>query len=250
MTDPSVTVVTVVRNGAATIRDCLESVRGQTVRAEHVVVDGLSTDGTREIVEAAGVARLVSERDSGIYDAMNKGIRLATGGVVGILNADDRYAAPDVLASVLGALADPAYDACYGDLVYVDRDDPRRVVRRWRAGSYGPRSFLWGWMPPHPTFFVRRRVYAEHGLFDTSLGTSADYELMLRLLVRDGVRARYVPRRLVEMRSGGASNATVAQRLAANRMDREAWRRNGLTPLPFTFLAKPIRKVGQFLPWG
>jgi glycosyltransferase len=137
-------------------------------------------------------------------------------------------------------------DACYGDLCYVDRADPSRVVRYWRAGEFGPRRFANGWMPPHPTFFVRRSMYEQHGLYREDLGTAADYEMMLRLLVKHRVRVAYIPRVLVHMRSGGASNASLAARLRANRMDRAAWRVNGLRPYPWTTLAKPLRKVGQW----
>lgn len=242
-------VVTVVRDGAATIGDCLASVAAQTLPAEHVVIDGASTDGTAALVRAfrPAVARLVSEPDAGIYDAMNKGVRLAAGAIVGTLNADDAYAHPRVLERVAAAFEDPAVDVVYGDLEYVDRDDPARVVRSWKAGAFTPGAFLRGWMPPHPTFFARRRAYQRCGLYDPALGTAADYELMLRFLVRHGLRAAYVPEVLVRMRRGGASNRTLGARLAAHRMDRRAWEVNGLAPRPWTLPLKPLRKIGQFL---
>lgn len=245
----AISVVTVVRNGEATIGDCLASVAAQTHPAEHVVVDGASTDATARIVRAfrPPVARLVSEADGGIYDAMNKGIALAGGEVVGTLNADDVYAFDGVLALVAAAFEDPAVELTYGDLEYVDRGNLARVVRRWRAGACSARSFYRGWMPPHPTVFVRRRVYERWGGFDASFGTAADYELMVRLMVRHGVASAYIPRVLVRMRRGGASNRTVGARLAAHRMDRRAWAVNGLRPLPWTLPLKPLRKIGQFL---
>lgn len=243
-----VSVVTVVKNGRRTIAECLASVAGQSAQPEHVVVDGASTDGTLELLRRApGVARLSSEPDSGIYEAMNKGIRMATGEVVGTLNADDMYAAPDVLAAVARVFEDPSVEACYGDLEYVDRNDLTRVVRRWKAGPLKKEGFLRGWMPPHPTFFVRRRVYERYGVFRTDLGSAADYELMLRFLYRFGVKAAYIPRVLVRMRTGGASNRSLAARIRANRMDREAWRVNGLKPLVSTLVLKPLRKLPQFL---
>jgi glycosyltransferase involved in cell wall biosynthesis len=245
----TVSIVTVVRNGAATIRECLESVRSQTVVCEHVVVDGASTDGTQEIVRALLCdSALVSERDEGIYDAMNKGIARVSGDVVGILNADDVFAGPDVVSKVLKALEAANADACYGDLVYVDRGKPERVVRRWHAGTFSARSLYWGWMPPHPTFFVKRSVYQRLGGFQTSLGSAADYELMLRFLLRQNVPCTYVPEVLVKMRMGGVSNASLGNRIRANRYDREAWRLNGLTPLPWTLALKPLRKLSQYLP--
>jgi len=241
-------VITVVRNGASTIADCLASVRSQTLNAEHIVWDGGSTDGTVDIIRRLSPrVHLHVGADAGLYDAMNKAAALATGDVIGFLNADDLYTDASVLESVVTLLGATSAQSCYGDLVYVDAADPARVVRYWRSGPFDARRFAWGWMPPHPTFFARRDVYARHGMFDTSLGTSCDYELMLRMLVRHRVSAAYLPRVLVRMREGGLSNATLSARLAANRMDREAWRVNGLTPLPWTLLLKPLRKIGQYL---
>lgn len=248
MSGVSLSIVTVVRDGVATIRECLHSVRSQGGGVEHVVVDGASTDGTLDLLRAAsGITRLVSEPDSGIYEAMNKGIGLATGEVIGTLNADDVYAAPDVLSSVSRAFEDPLLEACYGDLEYVDRGDPERVRRRWKAGPYERESFRRGWMPPHPTFFVRRKVYERLGTFRTDLGSAADYELMLRFLYRFGINAVYIPRVLVRMRTGGASNRSLAARIRANRMDREAWRVNDLKPGLTTLVLKPLRKLPQFV---
>lgn len=244
----SLSIVTVVRNGAATIRSCVESVRGQAYPREHVVWDGGSTDGTLEILKSYGDAiRLFSGADSGIYDAMNKGIARAGGDVIGILNADDFYADGTCLAEVAKVFDDPDVESSYADLDYVDARDPGRVTRRWIAGPCTRRGFYWGWMPPHPTFFVRREVYDRFGTFDTSLGTAADYELVLRLLLRHRVSTAYIPRVLVKMRTGGASNASLASRVRANRMDRRAWRVNGLRAYPWTLVSKPLRKVGQFL---
>jgi len=245
---PSISIVTVVFNGAATIRSCIGSVRAQSVSAEHIVVDGGSTDGTLEVINGSqsAVASVIPGPDRGIYDAMNKGILAATGNVVGILNADDFYAHEEVLAKVGEVFSDEAVDSCYGDLVYVDASDTSRVFRSWRAGSYDVSRFYRGWMPPHPTFFVRRAVYEKHGLFNLSLGSSADYELMLRFLLRHRITTRYLPETLVKMRVGGTSNTSLANRLRANRMDRVAWRVNGLRPRPWTTLLKPLSKIPQY----
>ena len=246
---PSISVITVVWNGVSTIRDCIESIRAQGLPAEHIVIDGGSTDGTAGIVNKCSnaIAKFVSEPDEGIYDAMNKGIRMASGDVVGILNADDLYADGDVLSGVAKAFEDPSVESCYGDLVYVDPSDTGRVVRSWRAGPYRKDLFYRGWMPPHPTFFVRRSVYEKFGLFNLSLGSAADYELMLRFLLRHGISTVYLPRVLVRMRAGGTSNLFLRNRLRAHRMDRMAWKVNGLAPLPWTILLKPVRKIPQFL---
>jgi glycosyltransferase len=245
----SISIITATFNAEATLAQCIECVAGQSIGVEHVLVDGGSRDATMDVVSAHrdSLAKVVSEPDQGIYDAMNKGIGMVTGDVVGILNADDFYAADDVLEAVRDCFADPQVAACYGDLLYVDGQDAGRVVRTWTAGSFAPRKFYWGWMPPHPTFFVRREVYEQFGTFSLSMGSAADYELMLRFLLRHGVQAAYLPRVLVHMRTGGVSNASLRNRLAANRMDREAWRANGLRPYPWTIVAKPLRKVTQWL---
>jgi glycosyltransferase involved in cell wall biosynthesis len=247
---PTLSLVTVVRNGVATISDCLASVRKQTMPVEHIVIDGGSEDGTLDVIRNEGghVARVISEPDEGIYDAMNKGVRSATGEVVGTLNVDDFYPHDKVLDKVTQVFKDPSVDACYGDLQYVDATDPCRVVRHWRAGRCSKGKFYRGWMPPHPTFFVRRKFYALYGMFNADLGSSADYELMLRLLLKHDVSALYIPEVLVKMRTGGVSNASFSNRLAANRMDRRAWTVNSLKPHPWTIALKPLRKVGQFLP--
>lgn len=254
---PSLSIITPVRNGAATIRECVASVKKQTLPVEHIIVDGASTDGTVELARRLSPeARIVSEPDRGIYDAMNKGILRSSGEIVGILNSDDFYPSPDLLAKVAAAFEDPRVDACYGDLLCVQEipeppspahPDRFRGVRYWRSGSFTEQSFYWGWMPPHPAFFLRRRCYQEFGLYRNDLGTAADYELMLRMLLKHRVAAAYLPETLVWMRSGGASNARLASRLKANLMDRKAWQVNGLTPYPWTLSLKPLRKLPQWL---
>jgi glycosyltransferase len=201
-----------------------------------------------EVIERnrASIARVINGPDKGIYDAMNKGILEASGDVVGILNADDFYAHGEVLGKVAEVFADRSIESCYGDLIYVDAADTAQVVRSWRAGAYDADLFYRGWMPPHPTFFVRRSVYEKHGLFNLSLGSAADYELMLRFLVRHRITTRYLPETLVKMRVGGMSNASLANRLRANRMDRKAWQVNGLQPRPWTLFLKPLSKIPQY----
>ena len=241
-------IITATFNASKTIECCLESVEAQSCNVEHIIVDGVSTDSTAQIVKqyAGHPIQFVSQPDHGIYDAMNKGIAMATGDVVGILNADDFYASDDVLAKVSAVFSDPKVDACYGDLKYVDARNVDRTVRYWKSGAYEQRKFYSGWMPPHPTFFVRRSIYEKYGMFNLDLGTAADYELMLRLLLKHGINTVYIPDVLVHMRTGGKSNVSFSNRLKANRMDRRAWSINGLKPYPWTIPLKPLKKIPQW----
>jgi glycosyltransferase involved in cell wall biosynthesis len=244
-----ISIITVTYNASAVVADCIASVQGQSFpEVEHIIIDGGSKDGTQEIArESSQALRIISEPDKGIYDAMNKGICLSTGEIVGILNADDFYASMDVLAKVAEVFTDSKVDACYGDLQYVDRGNIKNIRRTWRSGAYSAHKFWWGWMPPHPTFFVRKSIYRRFGLFDLDLGSAADYELMLRFLARHNIQAVYIPQVLVTMRAGGVSNSSLLNRLRANRMDRKAWVINGLKPYPWTLSFKPLRKIGQWL---
>jgi len=241
-------LITPSLNVVATLEACIASVASQSRAVAHVLIDGGSNDRTLDIAARYGThfQQVTSAPDQGIFDALNKGIALAQGEIIGTLHADDLLADERVIESVLDAFSDPEIDAVYGDLDYVDRADPGRVVRRWKAGTYSPGQFYQGWMPPHPTFFVRRRCFEQFGGYRLDLGTAADYELMLRFLLVHGLRVQYLPRVLVKMRLGGASNVSMAARLRANRMDRNAWDVNGLHPRPWTLLAKPVRKIGQW----
>ena len=244
-----ISVVTAVFNRADTVADALASVQAQTwPLVEHIVIDGGSTDGTLPILQARRrqLAVLVSEPDGGIYDALNKGIRCATGEVVGFLHADDLFETPDSLAQVAAAFDDPAVDAVYGDLVYVRKDDPARVVRYWRAGPYVAGCLERGWMPPHPTFYVRRAVYERLGLFDARFRISADYESVLRILGRGGIKTAYLPQVLVRMRLGGISNRSLRSMLLKSREDYAAMRANGVGGVA-ALVRKNFIKLPQFL---
>jgi glycosyltransferase involved in cell wall biosynthesis len=249
VTTSTISIITATFNAEKTLSDCIESISRQSVDAEHIIIDGDSTDGTLKIIEhySTSVAKVVSEPDRGIYDAMNKGIMLATGDVIGILNADDFYNSNDVLKKISDVFLDPNIDACYGDLVYVNNKNKNMITRYWKSGDFKIRKFYLGWMPPHPTFFVRRSVYKKHGLFNLNLGSSADYEIMLRLLLKKQLNVIYIPEVLVNMRTGGESNASFLNRLKANRNDRKAWKVNGLRLYPGTIFLKPLRKIGQWI---
>ena len=244
----TISIITIVRNAEKTLHECLDSVVNQSVKAERIIIDGASTDSTLKIIEhyKAENTKIISEPDHGMYDAMNKGLGMVTGDIIGILNADDFYSSNAVLQKVVDVFDDPDVDACYGDLIYVDENDTSKVIRYWKSQEYDPQRFYWGWMPPHPTFFVRRSVYGKFGVFRLDMGTAADYEIMLRFLLKHRINARYIPQVLVHMRAGGASNVTLENRIKANRMDRRAWQVNGLRPYPWTLWMKPLRKVGQW----
>jgi glycosyltransferase involved in cell wall biosynthesis len=226
-----ISVITAVFNGEATIADNLRSVAAQDwPDVEHIVMDGASRDRTPETVRQQGgpKVRLISEPDRGVYDAMNKGIRQATGEVIGLLNADDVYADEHVLRRVSEAMADPTVDACYGDLLYVRREQPDKVVRYWKAGEFDPERLRAGWFPPHPTFYVRRIVYERCGLFDLQYPLGGDVEFMMRALGKYHVRPTYIPQVMVRMRLGGISNANLANVVRQNMAIRRAAKVNGI----------------------
>lgn len=245
-----ISIVTATYNSGRTVRDTLDSIaKQQYADVEHIIVDGLSKDDTLAVVKQfSHVAKVLSEKDNGIYDAMNKGLQLATGDIIGILNSDDFYTSSTVLSKVAAAFEDPSVEAVYGDLQYVKQDNVELVIRTWKAGVFQRKNLYYGWMPPHPTFFVRRHVYEKAGMFNTTLRSAADYELMLRFLLKHNIHLCYIPEVLVRMRAGGISNVSLKHRIKANREDAMAWKLNDLKPYFFTMWLKPLRKVFQFNP--
>lgn len=244
-----VSIITATYNGNATINDTLNSIKHQDyANVEHIVVDGMSTDSTVEIVKRfAHVSKIVSEPDEGIYDAMNKGISVATGDIIGILNADDFYTYQSVISEVVQLFnSEDDIDCVYADLEFVASDNIEKVVRTWKSGVYRNGDFFYGWMPPHPTFFVKKKLYTQFGKFNPELGTAADYELMLRFIHKNNCKVAYLPKTIVTMRTGGASSESLYARIKANRMDKMAWEINGLKPKFYTLYLKPIRKIKQF----
>lgn len=243
-----ISVVTAVMNGRDTLPAMLQSLQMQNhTDLEHIVQDGGSTDGTLAYLKTQGHPRmaLLSVPDSGIYDAINRGIQRASGDVVGLLHADDTLTDPDVLAWVAEAMQDQAIDGVYGDLQYVARDDPARVIRHWRAGGYSAARLGRGWMPPHPTLYLRREVFARAGLYDTSYRIAGDYEAMLRFLTAGQVRLGYIPRVMVRMKMGGVSNRSFAHLLRKSREDYRAIRQHGVGGVG-TLMAKNLSKISQF----
>lgn len=228
--NPSLSIITAVYNGSATIRDCLNSVCSQTLPCQHIIIDGASTDNTLKIVrEISPDACILSEPDNGIYSAMNKGIQLATGNIVGILNADDFYAGPRVLEKVTALFQQSGADAIFADLVYVRPDKLYKIVRYYTGAGFTPEKFAWGWMPPHPTFFVRRELYEKYGLFKTDYKIAADFELAARLLARHKLKYAYLPEVIVRMRTGGASTRNLRSNWILNREILRACAENGIS---------------------
>lgn len=245
-----VSIITICYNSEATIRETITSVLSQSYSdIEYIIVDGKSKDGTCDIVRSFGdkISIFVSEPDKGIYDAMNKGVKLATGDIIGILNSDDFYADANVISDIVSTFKSTGAQGVYADLVYVDRENINKVTRTWKSGNYEEGKFLYGWMPPHPTFFVKRKVYETYGHYTTELRSSSDYEFMLRVIHKEKISIGYLPRVITKMRVGGQSNVTISNRRKANLEDKRAWEMNGLKPYFFTIALKPIRKIKQFL---
>lgn len=247
-----ISIVTATWNCTKTLPDCLASVARQRYdNIEHVIVDGASTDGTIDVVNRHidQVAIFKSERDKGIYDALNKGINLATGDVVGFLHADDLYASDDVLSKVAKAFEDPNVCAVYGDLEFVSQHDTTKVIRRWQSNPFKMRDLGWGWMPAHPTLYVRREWYALIGGFEISYRIAADYLSILKLFTQPGFKAEYIPDVLVTMRLGGASNKSIKAIIKKSKEDWRALRScNFSVPSAARAIAwKNLSKLSQFI---
>lgn len=244
-----ISVITAVYNRRDVVQEALASLQAQTWQDwEHVVIDGASTDGSLEEVRRHEDGRRVvrSEPDTGIYNALNKGLDLASGDVIGFLHSDDLLAHPGVLGDVAAAFEDPAVDAVYGDLQYVSKQDTNRVIRTWRAGTFDRGQLRWGWMPPHPTLFLRRDLYRRVGRFNESYRISADYDFVLRCFSSGIGKTVWLPQVLVRMRVGGASNGSVSRLLRKYQEDYAAVKACACGGLG-TIIAKNLRKSLQYL---
>lgn len=247
---PKVSIITVCFNSATTIRDTIESVLRQDYSLiEYIIVDGKSSDSTMEIVDGYRdkIATVISEPDRGIYDAMNKGILRATGDIVGFLNSDDFYIDAHVVSELVAAMRRASSDAVFADLVYVDRRNAKHVTRYYDSSGWTPRKFRFGWMPAHPTFFVRQEWYARHGLFSLEYKIASDFEMLVRLLYKGKATYAYVSRPVVAMRSGGTSTRNLRQRLALNREIVRACRVNGIWTTLLLVLLKTPAKILEIL---
>jgi glycosyltransferase involved in cell wall biosynthesis len=238
-----ITIITVAFNSEKTIEGTILSVAEQIYPdVEHLIIDGASNDNTRAIIRnhQDKIAAWVSEPDRGMYDAMNKGIALASGDVIGVLNSDDIYAHAHVLEDMAAGFKDPAVEACYADLVYVDPHDTDRVVRYMQGRDYRAGLFEKGWCPPHPTFFVKKAVYERLGGFDLGYAIGNDVELMMRFLVRYRIHSKYIPGVMVKMRAGGESNRSIGNIIRQNVEILKAARNNQITIAPITFIFSKI----------
>jgi glycosyltransferase len=245
-----ISIITVVRNRAGIIRQAIESVQSQSyTNIEHIIQDGASRDGTLKIVQqmASDKTSIESAPDGGIYDAFNRAIDRASGDVIGFLHSDDFFAHNDVIRSVAQHLFSSSADGLYGDLHYVDSENPARIVRHWKAGPYERSKLYWGWMPPHPTLYLHRSVYERFGTFDTEFRIAADYEAMMRYTVQGMISLDYLPEVMVKMRLDGESNGSIRRVLKKSREDLRAIRRYNLGGVS-TLALKNVRKIGQF--WG
>jgi glycosyltransferase len=243
-----ISVITAVYNRDEFISDAVCSLKSQTwPNIEHVVIDGASTDKTLNVLHKCldKDAVLISEPDDGMYHAINKGIALCSGDIVGLLHSDDFYADEFVLEIVAKAFANPEVQAVYGDLDYVAQKNTLHIIRSWRSGDYSPEKLKYGWMPPHPTLFLRRSVFERWGGFDTNFKISADYDAVLRYFSKGKIRPLYIPRVLIKMRLGGKSNQSLAKIWLKTREDYIALRLNEVGGL-WTLLNKNFSKITQF----
>ncbi|OGH88832.1 MAG: hypothetical protein A3J93_01010 [Candidatus Magasanikbacteria bacterium RIFOXYC2_FULL_42_28] len=244
-----ISIITVCFNSKATIENTIDSVLCQDYNSlEYIIIDGGSTDGTLDIIKKyeGKVSCVISEPDQGIYDAMNKGIKLATGAVIGILNSDDCFSDNHVVSIVANRFDSEDIDACYGDITYVDREVPSRRVRFWQAGGYQQDRLRDGWIMPHPAFFVRQEIYERYGVFNLNFKVAADYELMLRFLLK-GIKMSYVNQSLINMKEGGHSSRNLGRRIEGWQELRRSWKMNGQRVPLFFILRRIFFKIGQYL---
>ena len=242
-----VSIVTVCLNSGGTIEDAINSVLGQDYRdIEYIVVDGGSTDSTLDIIKRYknNIAKVISEPDNGVYDAMNKGIKSSTGDIIAILNSDDVYAEHTIVSRVVEFIQSNSLDAAYGDLVYIDKNSNDHITRFWKPGEYKKGAFSYGWVLPHPTFFCRKNIFEKFGYFNDKLQIAADFELMLRFVEKHHIKIGYLPKVIVKMRKGGKANV-LRGIIRGNLEIIRSFRRNSVHLSPLFFLYRPITKILQ-----
>eukprot|EP01012_Entosiphon_sulcatum_P067494 TRINITY_DN97231_c0_g1_i1.p1 TRINITY_DN97231_c0_g1~~TRINITY_DN97231_c0_g1_i1.p1 ORF type:complete len:247 (+),score=13.93 TRINITY_DN97231_c0_g1_i1:195-935(+) len=244
-----ISLITVVYNGETFLQECFNSVIAQThPDVEYLVIDGGSTDKTLSIINQnrSHIDYFISEKDHGLYDAINKGIRQSTGEIIGILNADDMFASTDVLSQIASTFAaNPTIDGLYGDLDYVHPTN-YKIIRKWRSKQTTFQDLKNGWMPAHPTMYLKRELFDHYGMYALDLGTAADYELILRYFYAHKIKTEYLPVLMVNMRTGGLSNQSLVSRMSALINDYKALKRNNVPNAIMVLCKKKLSKLGQF----
>ena len=244
-----VSLITVTYNSAQFLEDCIISVINQSYsNIEYIIIDGKSTDTTISIIKKYEhqIYKWVSETDRGMYDAINKGMEMSSGDIIGILNSDDIFDNKEVISEIVKAFSENNVDSIYGDLEYVDPNNTNKIYRIWKGKPYKRNLFLKGWMPAHPTFYFKRALFEKFGGYENHFYTAADYELMARYLYKNKATSYYLPKLIVKMRRGGQSNSDLRTRFRANRRDYLAMKKNDI---PFAFLVsilKPLSKLHQY----
>jgi len=241
------TIITACRNNENTIEDTIKSVCSQTYKdIEYLIIDGKSDDKTLEIAEkyADKISKIVSEKDGGIYHALNKGIEMATGDIIGFIHADDFYENEFVIEKISKRFIEENFDSAYADLCYVDKENTQKIIRYWKSGEFSLQKMKNGWMPPHPTFFVKKNIYEKFGKFDTRFSIAGDYDCVLRFLYKNKISVFYLPQTIIKMRVGGASNKSLKNIFRKMKEDLAAMSNNNVGGI-FTLLSKNLRKIPQ-----
>ncbi len=245
-----ISIITATYNSSKHVLHCIESVNRQTYsNIEHIIIDGASKDNTLDVINSIPnrINKIISEPDNGIYDAMNKGIKYASGDIIGILNSDDFYNNDAIIENIVKVFTEKRVDSVYGNLDFVAQDNPLKVIRHWKSSIFTPNGFSRGWHPPHPTFFVKSDIYKSFGMFDTTLNVSADFELMLRFLEKEKISTFYLDETIVKMRYGGESTGSIKKIIEGNRNILYAFRKNGIKISPFYPILRLLPKLKQFI---
>ena len=241
-----ISIITATYNSEAHIADCVRSVNSQTYdNIEHIIIDGASKDNTVKIIEETPnrVTKIVSEPDKGIYDAMNKGIRMATGDVIGILNSDDFFTSDDVIETVVDTFNNNDIDALYGDVHFVDPDDLNKCVRYYSSAIFKPSLFRFGFMPAHPSFYMKRECYEKYGLYALDYKIASDYDLLIRYLYKEKINYKYLKKDFVTMRTGGVSTENFNSSVTLNREIVKACKKYGIKTNMFLLSLKYLYKI-------
>ena len=250
MTNLLVSIITVSYNSVGTISDTIKSVLAQTYpNIEYIIIDGFSTDGTIELINSYGksISKFVSEPDKGIYDAINKGIKLAAGDIIGILNSDDFFYDNNVIERVAVAFEENEIDAVFGDVQFVDPEKTSKIIRYYSSKNFNPAKFKFGFMPAHPSFYVKRELFEKLGYYKTDYKIAADYELLIRFLYVNQIKYKYIEMPFVSMRTGGVSNKSICSNVTLNKEIARACKENGIHTNYLYIYSKYFLKMFEFL---